>query len=100
MRATLANAHEPSSSVHAPLGALLPKARVASSQAAESKLTRPEPLLRELDLHGLLRLLEFGLLNGQELVALTLLQLFEYLYTLLCSQRLDVLVADLGHWVW
>lgn len=86
MRATLADAHESSSAVHAPLGALLAKARVASSQAAESKLTRPEPLLRELDLHSLLRLLEFGLLNGQELVALTLLQLLEDLNALLRSQ--------------
>lgn len=56
-------------------------------------------MLRELDLHRLFRLLEFGLLDGQELVPLTLLQLLEDLNTLLRRQLLNVRVADSGHWV-
>jgi hypothetical protein len=48
------------------------RAQVAR-QATDAELPRPEPLLRELDLDGLLRLFEFRLLDGEEFIPLTLL---------------------------
>ena len=97
LRATLTDTDEPAGAIHAPLGALLAEASVAGREASQSKLTRAEPLLREFHLHCLLRLLEFSLLDGQEFVALTLLQLLEDLNTLLRCQLLDVRVANCGY---
>ena len=42
-------------------------------QASDAELPGPETLLRELDLDGLLGLFEFGLLDGEEFIPLTLL---------------------------
>lgn len=66
LRAALADADE--ATVHAPVV----RAQVGR-QATDAKLPRPEALLRELDLDGLLGLFEFGLLDGEEFIPLTLL---------------------------
>lgn len=67
LRAALADADE--ATVHAPVVS----AAQVGREATDAKLPRPEALLRELDLDRLLGLFEFGLLNGEEFIPLTLL---------------------------